>query len=40
MIDNFSIGTYLNFRYELYKLDKISKAMNLEYEAIKKTVTQ
>ncbi|HIF9500632.1 TPA: hypothetical protein ACX6SY_001780 [Photobacterium damselae] len=31
---------YLSFRYKLYKLGKISKAMKLEYEAIEKTVTQ
>lgn len=31
---------YISFRYELYKLDKIYKAMNLKYETIKKTVTQ
>lgn len=31
---------YLSFRYELYKLDKISKAMNLEYKSIEKTVTK
>lgn len=27
---------YLSFRYEFYKLDKISKVMNLEYESIEK----
>ena len=31
---------YLSFRYELYKLDKISKAMNLEYKSIEKTITK